>query len=222
MNFTTVTAIGLVVAAALSVLHLVVCRPWRFAPAKSDASVKRYGLIERLIHLGTTVGFAILVITSFIPVLTGAPLDSWMLMIHVGASPVFFLSLLASLLVWGEDCCFGKTDCEWFEKTLRDPLGDPAGRPATGRFDPLQKCYFWLAGVLGLVLLVTMLLSMVTLFGTHGQETLLLIHRLCALALLMATLLHTSRTVLGKPGGLSGLITGKVNAEWVRKYHPQA
>lgn len=221
MNFTTITAIGMVVAVAFAVLHLVACRPWRFAPAKSDVMVKRYGLIERAIHLGLTAGFLLLVVTSFIPVLKNEQLLSWLLMIHVGLSPVFFLSLLAALFVWGEDCCFGKADCEWFAVALKDPFGDPAGRPATGRFDPLQKVYFWIAGVLGLVLLVTMLLSMVPLFGTGEQHILLDIHRWCALVLLMLTILHTSRSVLGKPGGLSALITGKVNAEWVKKYHPQ-
>ena len=89
-------------------------------------------------------------------------------------------------------------------------------------FDPLQKTYLWMGGVLGLVLLVTMLLSMVPLIGSQGQHLLLDIHRWSALLLLMLTVLHTSRTVLGKPGGLSALCTGKVNAEWVKKYHPQA
>lgn len=221
MNFTTISALGLIVAAALSVLHLIVCRPWRFAPAKSETKALRYGVIERLIHLGTTAGFLILVVTSFIPVLTGEALEGWMLMIHVGASPLFFLSLLASLLVWGEDCCFGKADCEWLTKALRDPMGDPGVRPATGRFDPLQKAYMWIAGVLCLVLMITVLVSMIRVFPAECQKSLLTIHRLCALALLMLTVLHTYRTVLGKPGGLSALCTGKVNAEWVKKYHPQ-
>jgi formate dehydrogenase gamma subunit len=222
MNFTTVSAIGLIVAAALSFLHFIVCRPWRIAPAKSVATVRRYGVIERFIHLGATAGFLILIVTSFYPVLTGQTLRSWMLMIHVGASPVFFLSLLASLIAWGEDCCFSKADCEWFSRRLRNPLSDPAECPPTGRFDPPQKVYFWMAGVAGFVLLMTMLVSMIRVFGTEVQELLLVVHRWCALALLMLTVLHTYRTVLGKPGGLSALITGRVNAEWAKKFHPQA
>lgn len=222
MNFTAISAMGLILAAALSLLHFVVCRPWRFAPARSGETVGRYGRIERLIHLGSSVGFALLVVTSFLPVLTGRPLGGWLLIIHVGASPVFFLSLLAGLLVWGEDCCYSKADCDWLGMALRHPLGDPGERGATGRFDPVQKTYFWMAGVLGLVLLLTMLLSMVPLFGTQGQRLLLTIHRWAALVLLVLTVLHTYRTVLGKPGGLGALITGKVSAEWVRKYHPQS
>jgi formate dehydrogenase gamma subunit len=222
MNFTTISAFGLIAAVALAVLHLIVCRPWRFAPAKSETKALRYGVIERLIHLGGAVGFAIMLVTSFVPVLTGKGLDGWLLMIHVGASPVFFLSVLASLLVWGEDCCFGKADCEWFSKALRDPMGDPGERPATGRFDPLQKAYMWMAGVLCLVLMATVLVSMIRIFPAECQTLLLTIHRLCALTLLMLTVLHTYRTVLGKPGGLSALCTGRVNAEWEKKFHPQA
>lgn len=220
MNFTIASAYGLIIASALSLLHLIACRPWRFAPARSEVKVPRYGRIERLIHLGLTVGFLALIVTSFYPVLTQQALEGWLLMIHVGLSPLFFLSLLAALIVWGEDCCYGKVDCEWLGKRLRNPCGDPAGLPGTGRFDPLQKTYFWLAGVLGLALLVTMLLSMVPLYGTEGQEILLRIHRWCALLLLVLTVLHAYRTVLGKPGGWASLITGKVSDEWMKKYHP--
>jgi len=221
MNFTIASAIGLIIASVLSLAHLVVFRPWRFAPAKSNVEVQRYGSIELLIHFGLSVGFLALVVTSFYPVLTGHPLESWLLMIHVGVSPVFYFSLLAALIVWGEDCCFGKADCEWMAKRLQDPLGDPAECPGTGRFDPLQKCFLWLAGVLGFVLLTTMLLSMVPLFGTEVQTLLLRIHRWSALVLMVFGVLHVYRTVLGKPGGLASLITGRVSDEWLKKYHPQ-
>ena len=141
------------------------------------------------------------------------------MMAHVGVAPVFYFSLLAALIVWGEDCCFGEADCKWMEHRLKDPLGDPANCPGTGRFDPIQKSYLWCAGLLGLVLLATMLLSMVPLFGTDGQELMLLIHRWAALLLLMLTIFHGYRTVVGKPGGWSCLITGHVSEEWMNRHY---
>jgi len=221
MNFTIASAIGLIAAFVISLVHLLVCRPWRFAPAKCKPDVPRYGVIELLVHLGLAAGFLGLMVTSFYPVLTGQPLHGYLLMAHVGLSPVFYFSLLGALMVWGEDCCFSKADCDWVSHRLKNPLGDPAGSPKTGRFDPLQKGFLWLSGVLGFILLVTMLLSMVPLFGTYGQELLLTLHRGAALALFMLTIFHGYRTVLGKPRGWTSLITGKVSRAWMEKYSPE-
>jgi len=211
---------GMLGALALAILHYLVFRPWRSAPERAPKDVRRYGVWERLVHLAAGAGFLILVVTAFYPVLSNESIEGWMLMVHVGASPLFFLGVVASVLTWAEDCRFTKEDGTWLAQRLRYPFqSSSAGLPA-GRFDVLQKGFFWFSAFLCLVLLVSMLLSMVQLFGPDEQVWLARLHRWTALVLVVAVILHSYRTLLAKPGGLSALFSGKVSAAWLKRYHP--
>ena len=211
---------GMLGAAALAVLHYLVFRPWRSAPERAPKDVRLYGVWERLVHLALGAGFLILTVTALIPVLCNESIEGWMLMVHVGASPLFFLGVLAAVLTWAEDCRFTKEDGTWLAQRLRHPFQSSSSALPAGRFDVLQKGFFWLSAFLCLVLLVSMLLGMVQLFGPDEQVRLARAHRWTALVLVVAVILHSYRTLLAKPGGLSALFSGKVSAAWLKRYHP--
>ena len=88
------------------------------------------------------------------------------------------------------------------------------------RFDAGQKLYFWFAGLATLVALLSMLLSMISLFGTAGQTLMYTVHRWSTLTLLVGTIWHAYATVLAKPGTLGALVSGYVSAAWADRFHP--
>jgi formate dehydrogenase subunit gamma len=217
--FQLASIVGLGGTVALAAVHYLVFQPRLDPPAAAPRDLKRYSRWERLVHAVTMVGFLVLLVTSFVPALLGRPLRDfgYLLMLHTSASSLFFVGLLAMVLVWAEDCRFKKHDLVWLRQCRCCVSG---GEGPADRFDLLQKLYFWLAAVLGLALLVSTMLAMVDLFGTAGQEWLYEIHRWTALALAMATIVHAYRTTLAKPGTWRALLSGTVSAAWAKRYHP--
>jgi hypothetical protein len=55
----------------------------------------------------------------------------------------------------------------------------------------VQKVMFWAIVALSLPLILSIVLSMLPLFGTHWQDTLLATHRWTAVAFAVAVLIHT-------------------------------
>jgi cytochrome b subunit of formate dehydrogenase len=220
MRYFAICCIGcFAITAAIAVLHYLVFRPWRNAPARATADVRRYSLLELLCLHATLIGFLILAVTALIPVLESESLEGWLLMVHVGLSPIFFLGLLGAGFLFAEDCRFTCEDGEWLCQRLRHPLQSATAELPAGRFDPLQKIFFWLTATLGLVLLTSMMLSMVKLIGPEQQIWLARTHRGAALILICLTMLQVYRTLLVKPGALSALVSGRVSSAWLKRYH---
>ena len=84
-------------------------------------------------------------------------------MAHVGASPVFAIGIAGVALSW------------------------PAPELRRG---PMEAIWYWLLLVAGLVVILSGVLPMTPLFGTHGQEFLYLVHRYSGMAVAVIAVLH--------------------------------
>jgi FtsH-binding integral membrane protein len=127
------------------------------------------------------LGFAALILaasTSLSALLTTTEgqLTGDRLIWHVGSAPAFALAAVAIALFWAHRNRFSAAD--W--SRLTSP-GDWA--------IPLRKLFFWIAVALAIPTLVSILAAMFPLFGTDDQQTLVEIHRYCALPLAAAGLL---------------------------------
>jgi formate dehydrogenase gamma subunit len=216
--FQLLSILGLGGTLAAAALHFAIARPRRFGPPPGEPrDLVRLNLWERLVHAALVLSFLVLLVTSFVPALQGGRMTGYLLMLHTMAGAALALSLVAMMLTWAVDCRFLRHDGEWIRQggCCRDK---PEGLLA-GRFDAAEKAYFWAAGILGASTLLTMMLSMVPLFGTTGQQVLYEIHRYSALVLVMATIGHTYRTTLAKPGTWRALLWGRVSAKWAKHYH---
>jgi hypothetical protein len=96
-------------------------------------------------------------------VLDRAPMTAWILMLHVGISPLFSIGL--ALMAW-----------TW-----------PGRRARQG---PVAHFFFWLLLLVGLVVMLSGVVPMTPLFGTEGQHWLYLVHRYSAIALVVVVILH--------------------------------
>ncbi len=160
--------------------------------ARRRGSVPRspWGWWAWLVYLGTLASVAILGITSFVAMIQFGALGGWWLFIHMFGAGAFTFVLPLLAVTWCEANRFGR---------LRQAAG-AEGQEQPARFLRLAKAMFWVILVAGLIVIGSMILSMLPVFGTHGLELLLAIHRYAGLAVVAATVLHLYATLLPRFG----------------------
>ncbi len=185
--FRTVSIAGFVVLAVAIVLHAISCK----APkgAKSGGKCSAGPLISalgKLVVFVTLASFVVLVATGFYPrVIAKEAISGYGLMLHATAAPVF-IACLAALAVLGADSNrLNKNYLPWLNKLLNRKVG--GGEPAEP-FELPRKVMFWLVMVLAIPLALSIVLSMLHLFGTHMQEVLADLHRYVALAVALLSI----------------------------------
>lgn len=140
---------------------------------------------KRSVYVLGIASFIILILTGFLPILfTGNSVTGVALVLHVVAAPVFAVCIAIVGILWADSHRFEPGE-------LRDRSGlvteKKRGKSSKKQINSGgQKITFWLALVLSTVVMTSMILSMHALFGTHGQEVLLDLHRYSALFLVIA------------------------------------
>ncbi len=152
------------------------------------------GALRKLVYLLALLYFLVLAITSFYPVLVlKEPIHGYWLMLHATFAPVFAICLAVLAVMWAGNCRFNKSDWPWLTRILeRVTLVKSSSEETVSEAPGLgQKITFWLIVVLALPLILSIILSMFSLFGTYWQELLLDIHRYTALAFAVVAIVHT-------------------------------
>jgi cytochrome b subunit of formate dehydrogenase len=152
------------------------------------------GILKKLVYWVALICFFLLVVTGFAQRLfLGKAISGYWLMLHATCAPVFAICLALLALMWAPRCVFRRGDWPRLEGLIRRVirLEADAAEPAVEGFNFGQKITFWLIIVLALPLILSIVSSMFPLFGTHGQELLLDVHRYSALLLALAVIVHT-------------------------------
>jgi hypothetical protein len=176
--------VTLAAAVVLIVIHLtlVVSRRGE-TPARP-----RWKFWEILVYWATVLSVAWLGVTSFFAVLRYGVLDGWLLFVHMFGAGALVAVLPLLAITFAEANRFGSAS-------------GPDGTGTTaGRFFWLPKLMFWLLLISGLAVSVTMLVSMLPLFGTEGMNNLLDVHRYSGLAAVVAMVLSVYGVVLQRLG----------------------
>lgn len=157
------------------------------------------GVLKKLCYLVAAFCFVLLGITGFYyPLMHGRHITGYWMMIHATLAPVFAICLAILTVTWASRFRFDKTDCPWLRRLLRsttrlrvaDSEG-PRARPA----ETAWKVTFWLVVALAIPLILSIVLSMLPLAGTHGQNVLLAVHRWVAVLFAVAVIIHTYMAV---------------------------
>jgi len=131
-----------------------------------------YTLLKKLLCLKPLAALAalacavILSLTGFGPGLTGGHLHGYPLMLHVSCAPVFLLAMAFLAVTW-------------------------AGANDLSVAISLRAICFWIILILALPLTLSIVLSMLPIFGSHGQEVMYGLHRTVAWPFAGATLLFS-------------------------------
>ena len=113
-------------------------------------------LLVKLAFFLCLLSFCVLSVTGFGPLLLGERLQGYLLMLHVTFAPVF-IAAAAGIAVFADH------------------------RSMFSQKNPFSKVIFWGLLMLSLPVTLTMALCMLPVFGSHGQEALLVAHRWFAL-----------------------------------------
>lgn len=146
-----------------------------------------------LAYLVALLCLVVLAVTGFYPVLVlGEHISGYLVMVHATFAPVFAICVAVLAVMWARNCRFTPGDWPWFERLVRRAtLAHSAGEEPRGRKACLgQKMTFWLIVFLALPLGLSIVLSMFPLFGTHGQEFLLGLHRNTAMVFAPIAVIH--------------------------------
>jgi formate dehydrogenase subunit gamma len=217
-GFQLYATVILIAVAAFVPVHYVLIARRQPRPALGDKTIRRYGVWERLVHIVLLLSFLVLACTGFYASIRwGGPMTGYLLMLHTTCGAVFAVTMALAILTWAADHAFNRADRCWL--AAGGCLSTRGDLPA-GRFNGRDKLYFWLAGLLTLVALGSMLLSMIKVLGQPGQAFMYEVHRWSTLVLVAATIWHAYTSTLAKPGGLTAILLGRVTSGWVKRYHP--
>ena len=151
------------------------------------------GILKKLVYWVALICFVVLAVTGFAQRLfLGKSISGYWLMLHATCAPVFAVCLALLALFWAPRFVFRWGDWPRLEGLIRRFIrleADAAG-PAGEAFNLGQKITFWLVLILAVPLILSIVSSMFPLFGTHGQELLLDVHRYSALLFALAAIVH--------------------------------
>jgi cytochrome b subunit of formate dehydrogenase len=149
--------------------------------------------LRKLVYLLALLCFVVLAVTGFYPTLVlGEHISGYPVMVHATFAPVFAVCLAVLAVMWAGHCRFTYSDWPWFQSIVqRVTLVKSAGEEAHSKSSGLgQKMTFWLLIFLALPLILSIILSMLSLFGTHHQELLLASHGYVAMVFTIVAIVH--------------------------------
>jgi cytochrome b subunit of formate dehydrogenase len=191
--YQTISIIAILTTLVGIVLHRLVS-PSKKKRQRKSTKKSIVGVLRILVYLLALLCFVVLAVTGFYPTLVlGEHISGYLLMIHATFAPIFAVCLAVLAVMWASRCRLSYSDWPGFQRfvqrvtlvknTVNETLYNSIGLG--------QKITFWLIIFLALPLILSIVLSMFPLFGTHWQELLLSTHRYTALVFAMVAIVHT-------------------------------
>jgi formate dehydrogenase subunit gamma len=192
--------------------------------------VERYNFNERLCHWTSAFAYVYCLCTGlafYTPYLFwiaiafgGAAMSRFL---HPWLGLVFFAVQLWMHHLWSRDMHFNEADRVWMQN-IKYYVENVEGRvPPSGRFNGGQKQFYWAMyfGAFGLLLsgLFMWFPEWIPFASAGVRPTMILIHEICALVTIAAFMIHVYMSVFMVPGGLRGMLTGRVPRSWVKAHH---
>jgi cytochrome b subunit of formate dehydrogenase len=192
--YQTISIIAFLITFVGIVLHRLVSPSRKKRQKKSPKKRSIVGILRILVYLLALLCFMVLAVTGFYPTLVlGEHISGYLLMIHATFAPVLAVCLAVLAVMWAGRCRLSYSDWPGFQRFVqRVTLVKSSGNKTPHNSSGLgQKITFWLIIFLALPLILSIILSMFTLFGTYWQELLLGTHRYTALVFAMVVIVHT-------------------------------
>jgi cytochrome b subunit of formate dehydrogenase len=192
--YQTISIIAFLITLAGIILHRLISPSKKKRQKKSTKKRSIVGILRILVYLLALLCFVVLAVTGFYPTLVlGEHISGYLVMIHATFAPVFAVCLAVLAVMWASRCRLSYSDWPGFQRFVqRVTLVKSSGNKTPHKSSGLgQKIAFWLIIFLALPLILSIILSMFPIFGTHWQELLLGTHRYTALVFAMVVIVHT-------------------------------
>jgi formate dehydrogenase subunit gamma len=204
--------------------------PLRLQEQPTGKKIERFTVFERTVHWFTVTIFWLLALTGLIllygrfvliPILGADGFGitaSACKEAHNLFGPTFLVALILLFLTFVKDNIYARGDMRWLLKG-GGMLG--GGHVSAGRFNAGEKIWFWIAVLGGLVLSVSGLILVFSIFGQSREIMGLshVLHGIAALIVISVSFGHIYLGTAGVEGTLGSMTTGYVDEAWAKSHH---
>lgn len=187
--FRMVSLIGLGVA-ILAAIIAVIIKPKSSTSCSTGRDHLLVGLVKKLAIIFGVLSALVLIGTGFANRLVfDGMIEGYVLMLHATAAPVFMACVAAIAVLFAGSAGLSRADCGILSMIVGEKVQD----------EKIETCIckrigFWVILILTVPVILSIILSMLPIFGTHMQEVLFEIHRWCALLLAMTIIVEVAIT----------------------------
>jgi len=137
--------------------------------------------------------------------------------LHNYLGPVFAVMLIIMLFTFIKGNFGNRTDIKWFAKGG----GLFGGHASAGRYNGGEKAWYWIAMIVGAVVMVSGLVMGFPLFGLSQEDIKLsqIIHAIAAIGLLAASFGHIYMGTFAMEGAYEAMRTGYCDENWAKEHH---
>jgi cytochrome b subunit of formate dehydrogenase len=187
--FQLISIIGFAVVFIGIACHLLISRPtFKDSPPKARPP-RLLDILRMLVYLVALLCFLVLLLNGFYSSLVLAEsITGYRVILQTTAGGAFTVCIAILAVMWAHNCRLDKNYCPWLTKLIGHR---PKDAPAPQKYELAQKICFWLILLLALPLILSLMVSMLPLFGTDAQKCLFQFHRYSALLLALIAIIHT-------------------------------
>lgn len=196
---------------------------------RSGKKIHRFTGFQRFVHWSVAITFLILGLTGVILTLgrfgllpligkeTFGTIATVGRDIHNYLGPVFAVMLIVMLFTFIKGNFGNWTDIKWFLKGG----GLFGGHASAGRYNGGEKAWYWMAMIVGTVVIVSGLVMGFPLFGVSQEDIKLsqIIHAIAAIGLLAASFGHIYMGTFAMEGAYEAMRTGYCDENWAKEHH---
>jgi formate dehydrogenase subunit gamma len=221
----------LVIVLALILVFYLIKGPIRLHGQPTGRLIERFNAVERAAHWTTAISFVILALTGIVMFFgkhvilpwLGYGAFSWLSVVaknlHNFVGPLFMFAIVVTFLLYVRDNLVTSVDFEWIRR-----FGGMFGSQEvpSGRFNGLEKAWFWFGLVLlGAVMSVT---GLILDFPNWNQTRELMqqaniVHVIAGVLFIAASLGHIYMGTIGMIGAYRAMRDGYVDETWAREHH---
>ncbi len=218
--FTPLFAAVIVGMLLLFALHYILIGAKEFS--HEGRQIFYYSVLCRLVHVVVAISFTVLTVSGlmiiFGKLLHGGSLVQGARYLHAPAAVVFLPAVLVLFLLWVKDMLPAAYDLDWL-LVFGGYLSKKKTVVASGKFNPGQKSWFWLAAGGGVVMALSgyYLFSFAT--DLPNIRLAAIIHNFFAVIMLVMFMIHLYMAIFAIKGSLKSMLTGKKSAEEVAMMH---
>jgi formate dehydrogenase subunit gamma len=196
----------------------------------TPGDILRYDFRERLCHWATGATYLFCLLTGlafyspylyWLSVVGGSPATARFL--HPWVGLFFFAAMLWMHAIWRLQMGPAPEDREWNQKIKYYIENQDDRLPAIGRFNAGQKLFYWVMFYSAIVLLITGIIMWFPekISGqAHWLLTIIIpLHSAAALVTIGGFIIHIYMGIFLVPGGLKGMLYGRVSSEWASHHH---
>jgi formate dehydrogenase subunit gamma len=201
-------------------LHYFIIGPKKFSHEGENFLV--YRVLTRLVHWIAAISFSILVISGLIIIFGkyfgGGSFVRNIRYIHAPAAVVFTPFALIMFLMWLKDMIFVPSDISWFLK-FGGYLSKKNVIMNSGKFNPGQKMWFWLATIGGFIMAYTGRYLLRLSAPIDDLRYYVILHNFLGMALVAMFMVHLYMSVFAIKGSLKSMLTGRKSEEELKIMH---